>query len=122
MASKMAPDLLNQVTNEFRGDALNRIASAIGVSPAKAQTALSSLVPAILSGLASKASTAAGAKEVIDVNPPKKLASLNLAQATPPEEITKLAKTGRALLGFALRGRREWCMGVDSRNTLQTHP
>src|SRR5258708_22237554 len=76
MVSKMAPDLLNQITNEFRGDTLNRIASAIGVNSAKTQTALSSLVPAILSSLASKASTTAGAKDVIYIMRPKHLPSL----------------------------------------------
>src|SRR5258705_13155484 len=105
MVSKMAPDLLNQITNEFRGDTLNRIASAIGVSPAKTQTALGSLVPAILSSLASKASTTVGANDVIDVIRRNNLASVNLAEGTRPEEITKLANTGGSLVNFALGDR-----------------
>lgn len=44
MASKMAPDLLKQLTSEFSGDTLNRLASAVGISPAKATSVLESLV------------------------------------------------------------------------------
>lgn len=59
--------LLNQVSNEFGGDALNRIASTIGESPGKIKTALGDMLPAILGGLASKAQTREGAHELLDV-------------------------------------------------------
>lgn len=59
--------LLNQVSNEFGGDALNRIASTIGESPGKIRTALSDMLPAILGGLANKAQTKEGAHELLDV-------------------------------------------------------
>src|SRR5258705_8440598 len=117
MVSKMAPDLLNQITNEFRGDTLNRIASAIGVNSAKTQTALSSLVPAILSSLASKASTTAGANDVIDVIRRNNLASVNLAEVTRPEEITKLANTGGSLVDFALGDRVNFVIDWIATNT-----
>ncbi|HET6862320.1 MAG TPA: OmpA family protein [Pyrinomonadaceae bacterium] len=105
MASKMAPDLLNQLTNEFRGDSLNNIASAIGISPAKTQTALGGLVPVILSSLAGKASTTDGAHEVIDVIRRNNLASVSLADVSRPEGVTSLVSTGRSLVDLALGGR-----------------
>lgn len=59
--------LLNQVSNEFGGDTLNRIASTIGESPGKIKAALSDMLPALLGGLASKAQTKEGAHELLDV-------------------------------------------------------
>lgn len=59
--------LLNQVSSEFGGDALDRIASMIGESPGKIKTALSDMLPALLGGLASKAQTDEGAHELLDV-------------------------------------------------------
>jgi hypothetical protein len=105
MVSKMAPDLLQQIKDEFSGDTVNRIASAIGVSPAKAQSALGSLVPAVLGGLASRASTTDGANDVIDVIRRNNLASLNVSEITRPEGLNNLVNTGRSLVDFALGGR-----------------
>lgn len=62
-----ASTLLNQVSNEFGGDALDRIASMIGESPGKIRTALGDMLPALLGGLASKAQTREGAHELLDV-------------------------------------------------------
>jgi outer membrane protein OmpA-like peptidoglycan-associated protein len=59
--------LLDQVSSEFGGDALNRIASTIGESPGKIKTALSDILPALLGGLAGKAQTKEGAHELLDV-------------------------------------------------------
>jgi outer membrane protein OmpA-like peptidoglycan-associated protein len=59
--------LLDQVSSEFGGDALNRIASTIGESPGKIKTALSEMLPALLGGLAGKAQTKEGAHELLDV-------------------------------------------------------
>lgn len=58
MASKMAPDLLNQISNVFSSDTVNQIASVFGETPARTQSAIGSLVPAILTTLARKASEA----------------------------------------------------------------
>lgn len=59
--------LLDQVSSEFGGDALNRIASTIGESPGKIKTALGEMLPALLGGLAGKAQTREGAHELLDV-------------------------------------------------------
>jgi OmpA-OmpF porin, OOP family len=107
MASKMAADLLSQITSEFGGDTVNRLASAVGISPAKTTSALESLVPAVLSGVAAKASTADGANDVIDVIRKNNLTSLNLSDATSSEGVARLAGTGRSLLDFVLGGRVE---------------
>jgi hypothetical protein len=45
-------DVFTQLTNEFRGETINRIASVVDETPAKSQTAISSLVPAFLGSLA----------------------------------------------------------------------
>jgi OOP family OmpA-OmpF porin len=65
--SDMATALLNQISSEFAGDALNRIASVIGESPGKIKTALGDILPALLGGLANKAQTQEGAHELLDV-------------------------------------------------------
>ena len=107
MASKMAPDLLKQLTSEFSGDTLNRLASAVGISPAKATSALESLVPTVLSGVAAKAATTDGANDVIDVIRKNNLTSVNLSDAGGSEGVARLAGTGRSLLDFVLGARVE---------------
>src|SRR5262245_55252310 len=61
----MAVNLLTLLENEFSGDALSRIASLVGETPAKTQQALSSAIPAVVCMLNQKAQTTQGAGEVL---------------------------------------------------------
>jgi len=100
MASKMAADLLSQVTNQFSGDTLSKMASVIGETPVKTEMALGSLVPAILGTLASKASTTEGAHDVIDLIRRNNLTSVDVEDISHPSGATNLANTGRSLVDF----------------------
>ena len=100
--------LLNQVSNEFGGDALNRIASTIGESHAKIKTALADILPALLGGLASKAQTREGAHELLDVIHRDHLDAdqyEHVADAIrAPNALDKLMSTGAPLLDTVLPG------------------
>jgi OOP family OmpA-OmpF porin len=102
MASKVALDPFTQLTNEFRGETLNRIASVVGESPAKTEIAIDSLITAFFSSLARKASTTAGANEVLDIIRRNNLTSVNLTEITRTEGIADLANTGRSFMDFTL--------------------
>jgi OmpA-OmpF porin, OOP family len=102
MASKMAPDLFNQLINEFRGETLSRLSSAIGETPAKIQSTLGSLAPALLSGFASRASTTDGANDVIDVIRRNNLTSVTVDDLATPSGVTNLVNSGRSFVDLAL--------------------
>ena len=104
MASQMAVDLLSQITNQFSGDSLNQIASVIGETPAKTQTALGSLAPAILGTLASKASSTEGANNIIDLIRRNNLTSVDVVDIARPGAATNLANTGRSLVDVLFGG------------------
>jgi OmpA-OmpF porin, OOP family len=101
--------LLNQVSSEFGGDALNRIASTIGESPGKIKTALSDMLPALLGGLASKAQTKEGAHELLDVIHRDHLDTdqyEHVADAIKaPNALGNLMNTGGPLLDTVLEGK-----------------
>jgi len=98
MASKMAADLLGQITNQFSGDSLNQIASVVGETPATTQSTLSSLIPTILGTLASKASSTNGANNILDLIRTNNLTSVNVEDIYRPGGATNLANTGRSLV------------------------
>jgi OmpA-OmpF porin, OOP family len=101
--------LLNQVSNEFGGDTLDRIASTIGESPGKIKTALSDMLPALLGGLASKAQTKEGAHELLDVIHRDHLDTEqyeHVADAIKvPNALGNLMSTGGPLLDTVLPGK-----------------
>ena len=101
--------LLNQVSNEFGGDALERIASTIGESQGKIKTALSDLLPALLGGLASKAQTREGAHELLDVIRRDHLDTAQYEHVTDaiqaPNALGNLMNTGGPLLDTVLPGK-----------------
>src|ERR1700752_323466 len=105
MASKMAPDIFSQITNEFRGDTVNQLASLIGESPAKTQTAVTSVVPAILSGLANKVSTTEGANDIVDLIRKNNLSSINAEDLYRPNAANQLAATGKSIVDLGLGSR-----------------
>ncbi len=102
MASKMAPDLLQHFTDEFHGDALKQLASVVGESPGKTQTALGSIVPAFLSSFASKASTTQGAYDVLELIRKNNLTSVGLEDLTRPNGVSNITNIGKSLLDFGL--------------------
>ena len=109
MESRMAPNLLRLVTDEFRGDTLNRFASAIGETPAKTQAALGGAIPALLAGIGNKVSTTSGAGEVFDAIRSNNLDTNQFATAasalTAPNGISGLTAIGPSLLKTVLGDR-----------------
>ena len=109
MESRMAPNLLRLVTDEFRGDNLNRVASAIGETPAKTQAALAGAIPALLAGISTKVSTTNGAVEVFDVLRSNNLDTNQFATAATalaaPNGISGLTAMGPSLLRAVLGDR-----------------
>jgi OmpA-OmpF porin, OOP family len=103
MASKLAPDLLNQVSNLFTSDTVNQIASVFGETPAKTQSALGSLVPAILGSLSQKATTIEGANDVIDMIRRNNLTSVKVEDIYKTGGVTDLTNKGRLV--------SEWIFG-----------
>jgi outer membrane protein OmpA-like peptidoglycan-associated protein len=91
---------LTQLTNDFRGDALDGIASGLGESPAKTQGALGAVLPALLGGLALKAATHDRAGNLLDLIKTNRLDTV--ADATnalkAPGAFNTLVTMGRPLM------------------------
>ena len=102
-------NLINQLKNDFRAGTLTGMASAIGENATRTQTALGAVLPALLGGLAKKASTTEGANEILDIIRKNKLDSSAYADISgaigAPDGITKLITTGRPLVELALGDR-----------------
>jgi outer membrane protein OmpA-like peptidoglycan-associated protein len=96
--------------NEFRGDTLTRVASSLGESSAKTETALGVVLPALMGGLASKGSTSAGAVDLLDLIKRNKFDSRQYGDISSaisaPDGLTNLATAGRSMLDsvFGTRG------------------
>ncbi|MGE5835871.1 MAG: DUF937 domain-containing protein [Acidobacteriota bacterium] len=105
----MAANLIGQFARDFRGDTLNRVAFALGESPVRIQTGLGAVLPAIMGGLAAKASTTAGASSLIDLIRLNQLDSPNYADIGAaigaPDGIINLINAGRPAVDTALAGR-----------------
>jgi outer membrane protein OmpA-like peptidoglycan-associated protein len=105
----MAAALLNQISNEFGGETLTRISSAVGESPGKIKTALGDILPALLGGLASKAQTKEGAHELLDVIHQNHLDTEQYEHVgdaiKSPNAMSNLMNTGKPLLDTVLGGR-----------------
>jgi outer membrane protein OmpA-like peptidoglycan-associated protein len=95
--------------NAVRGDTLNRVASVVGENPIGTETVLGAALPALISGLTSKASTPSGANDLLELIRRHKLDSRQYADATgalaTPDAITGLSHVGGPLLDFVLGGR-----------------
>lgn len=100
----MSTNLVNDLLNDFRGDALNQVASALGEGASKTQAALGGAIPALISGLANKASTTEGAQGILDLIRQNKLDTGQYADALSavkgPNGIASLMDIGRPLLDF----------------------
>jgi outer membrane protein OmpA-like peptidoglycan-associated protein len=101
--------LLNQLSDEFGGEIVNRIATTIGESPGKIRDALGDLLPVLLGGLATKAQTDEGAHELLDVIHRDHLDTEryeHVADALQePGSLGSLIHTGEPLLDTVLPGK-----------------
>lgn len=101
--------LLNQISSEFGGDAINRIASTLGESVGSTKTALSGMLPALLGGLAGKAQTKEGAHELLDVIGRNRLDTDQYEHVEDaiktPNAFSNLMNMGRPLLDSVLPGK-----------------
>jgi outer membrane protein OmpA-like peptidoglycan-associated protein len=93
----------------FRGDTLSRVSSSLGENPIKTEKAIGAVVPALVSGLANRASTSAGSNELLDVIRRNNLDSPQYSEISSaiaaPDGIVSLANTGRSLLDLAFGSR-----------------
>jgi outer membrane protein OmpA-like peptidoglycan-associated protein len=105
----MASALLNQLSEEFGSDTINRIATSIGESPGKIKAALADMLPVLLGGLASKAQTDEGAHELLDVIHRDHLDTERYEHVSEaikePGSLGTLIHTGEPLLDTVLPGK-----------------
>jgi outer membrane protein OmpA-like peptidoglycan-associated protein len=105
----VATNLIAQLTNDLRGDTLRGLASTLGETPARTETALGAAVPAIVAALASKGSTAAGASELLDVIRRTKLDGRQYSDTTnaltAANGVSGLMNAGKSALDAVLGGR-----------------
>jgi len=95
-------NLMTELMNDFRGDSLSSVASAVGQNPATTQSAIAAALPALIGGLANKASTPDQASGLLDLITRNKLDSDTFASASSavkaPGGINSLINVGRPLL------------------------
>jgi len=116
----MSTNLIAQIINEFRGDTLNGVASALGETPAKTQTALGGVVPALIGGLAANASSDQG-HSLLNIIKGNKLDSgsfTDVASAVKaPGGINTLLSMGRPLMdslfGVRVGGITDWVSSLS---------
>lgn len=100
------PNLLNLANNAFGGDVVNRIAGALGENGTSIQSALGGVIPAVIGGLASKASTAQGAGDLVSLIKNNGLETGELANAASAvssgDGITRMLNMGGPLLNSVL--------------------
>ncbi|HEY1303214.1 MAG TPA: OmpA family protein [Vicinamibacterales bacterium] len=105
----MATNLIAQMMNEFRGDTLSSVASAIGETPDRTQTALGGVLPALIGGLANNTTSSDQANSLLNVIKGNRLdtgPAADIASAVrAPGGVNSLIGTGRGLLDSLLGGR-----------------
>lgn len=105
----MSTSIISQVIKEFQGDALSKVASALGESPAKVQTALGGAVPALFGALSQKASTTEGAGQILELIRRNSLDSGQFTDISKTlasrDGISSLMNVGQPLLDGILGGR-----------------
>lgn len=103
----MTANLLTQLMNDFRGDAFDGISSALGESPARTQSALGTVLPALLGGLALKAATSDQAGNLLNLIKTNRLDTVADASGTlrEPGGFNTLVNMGRPLMNSIFGGR-----------------
>ncbi|MCI0389235.1 MAG: DUF937 domain-containing protein, partial [Acidobacteria bacterium] len=98
----MTTNLISQLSKEFSGDTLNRIAGAIGEDTSRTKSAIDGTLQALVGGLVSKGSTRDGSSDLLDLlrrNNFDGARYTNVASAiSAPEGISSLIETGGPLL------------------------
>ena len=116
----MSTNLIAQIMNEFQGDTLNGVASALGETPAKTQTALGGVVPALIGGLAAHASSDQG-HSLLNIIKGNKLDSGSFTDVASivkaPGGINTLTSMGRPLMdslfGPRVGGITDWVSSLS---------
>ena len=96
-----APNLLNLASNDFSGDTLNRVAGALGENSSSIQSALGGVIPALIFGLADKASTTQSAGDLVNLFRNNKLDTGELTAASAlssGDGISRTIETGQPLV------------------------
>jgi OmpA-OmpF porin, OOP family len=105
----VATSLISQLMNEFQGDTLHTVASTIGESSARTQSALGGVLPALMGGIDNNASTVDQAAGLLDLIKRNNLDFGTFGDASSairaPGGINGLINAGRPLLD-SLFGRR----------------
>ena len=117
----MATNLVAQLMTEFDGGTLDSVAAALGESPARTQTAIGGVVPALLGGIANTVTTPAQAEMLLGVIKRHKLEDVPsngmAAALQAPGGISSLIASGRPLVESLLRGRTsavgDWVTGLS---------
>jgi len=107
--TNVATSLVSQLMNEFRGDTLNAVASTLGESAVRTQSALGGALPALMGGIDNKASTVDAAAGLLDLMKRNNLDSATFADVSSaikaPGGINGLINLGRPLLDTLFGGR-----------------
>lgn len=110
----MTSNLMTELMNDFRGDSLSSIASAVGQNPATTQSAIAAVLPALVGGLANKVSTTDQAANLLDLITRNKLDSDTFASPSSavkaPGGINSLMSIGAPLMA-SIFGNRSGAIG-----------
>jgi len=105
----MATNLIAEMMNAFRGDTLSGVASALGETPGKTQTALGGVFPALIGGLAGSVSSTDQANTLLNVIKGNKLDAGPFTDVSgaikAPGGMTSLMSMGRPLVDSLFGGR-----------------
>jgi OmpA-OmpF porin, OOP family len=105
----MTTNLISQLSREFGGDAINKIAGALGEDGSRTQAAMDGTLQALVGGLVNKASTRDGASDLLDLLKRNNLDGTrftNVASAiSGPDGISRMVETGGPLLNSVLGSR-----------------
>ncbi len=117
----MATNLIAEIMNEFRGDTLKGVASAVGETPEKTGTALGGVFTSLIGGLVNNTTTSDQASSLLNVIRSNKLdtgpfTDISSAIRTPGN-INSLISMGRPLLdslfGTRVGGITDWVSSLS---------
>jgi OmpA-OmpF porin, OOP family len=99
----MTSNILDLVKKEFSGGAVSRIADTLGDDPTRTQQAVDGVLPALLGGIADKASTATGAADLVSLLKDRKFDADHFTNLvgllTGAGGLTSIVEAGKPLLG-----------------------
>ncbi len=105
----MTTNLISQLSREFGGDAINKIAGALGEDSSRTQAAMDGTLQALVGGLVNKGATRDGASDLLDLLKRNNLDGTrftNVASAiSGPDGISRMVETGGPLLNSVLGSR-----------------